>query len=148
MSTTWHLPDPDSQAEFYADVPLKRLLAFVIDSLLLLVATLAIGLLTFGVGLLFAVPLWWFLNLAYRSISLARWSATPAMRLLAIEFRTNRGARLDQVEAFLHSLGFVMSCTFFPLQLLSILLMGLSPRGQGLSDHLMGTFALNRRAVS
>jgi uncharacterized RDD family membrane protein YckC len=148
MSTTWHLPDPETQAEFYADVRLKRLLAFFIDSLLLLVITLVIGLLTFGFGLLFAVPLWWLLNLAYRSMSLARWSATPAMRLLAIEFRTNRGARLDEVEAFLHSLGFVMSCTFFPLQLLSILLMGLTPRVQGLTDHLMGTVAINRRAAT
>ena len=33
------LPDPDLHAEFYADVPLKRLLAFIVDSILIVVIT-------------------------------------------------------------------------------------------------------------
>ena len=143
----WHLPDPDSQGEFYADVPLKRLLAFLVDTVLLLLVTVLIVIVTLGLAAIFLVPVWWLLNLAYRTMTLANSSATPGMRLFAIEFRDTRGQRLDGSAAFLHSLGFMLSFTFFPVQILSMVLMVASPRGQGLSDHFLGTVALNRRAA-
>ena len=143
----WHLPDPHSQSEFYTDVPLKRLLAFLIDTVLLLLVTILIVIFTLGLAAIFIVPVWWLLNLAYRTATLANSSATPGMRLFAIEFRNHRGQRFDLSEAFMHSLGFMMSFTFFPVQLLSMVLMASSARGQGLTDHLLGTVALNRRAA-
>ena len=143
----WHLPDPHSQGEFYADVPLKRFLAFLVDTVLLLAITVVIVIFTLGLAVIFLYPVWWLLNFAYRSVTLANSSATPGMRLFAIEFRNARGQRLDQAEALQHTLGFMLSITFFPVQLVSMVLMASSPRGQGLSDHVLGTVALNRRAA-
>lgn len=143
---TWHLPDPYHQAEFYADVPMKRLMAFVVDTVVLLIVAAALVVFTFGLAAIFIVPVWWLLNLAYRTITLANGSATLGMRLFAIEFRNARGARFDQTEAFLHTLGFMFSFTFFPVQILSMILMANTARAQGLTDHLMGSVAINRRA--
>ena len=146
MTQDWHLPDPRYQPEFYADVPLKRQLAFVIDTTLLLIAALVIVLFSAGLAALLFLPVWWLLNLAYRTVTLANWSATPGMRLLAIEFRAASGHRFDRAQAFWHSLGFMLSFTFFPLQLVSMLLMATSDRAQGLTDQVMGCVAVNRRA--
>lgn len=146
MTPDWHLPDPHSQPGFYADVPLKRLLAFVIDTVLLLVVALFAVILSLGLATLFVVPAWWLLNLAYRTVTLANGSATLGMRLVAIEFRTARGRLFDSQDAFWHSLGFMLSFTFFPLQLVSMVLMATSDRAQGLTDRIMGTVAINRRA--
>ena len=142
----WHLPDPHSQGEFYADVPLKRLLAFAVDTVLLLVVTVVLVIFTLGLAAILLIPVWWLLNFAYRTVTLAKSSATPGMRLFAIEFRTARGQHLDQAEAFQHTLGFMLSFTFFPVQILSMVMMASSARGQGLTDQFLGTVALNRRA--
>ena len=146
MTSDWPLPDPHFQPEFYADVPLKRFLAFLIDTTLLLLVAVLLVVLTLGLAAILIVPVWWLLNFAYRAISLANWSATPAMRLLAIEFRDARGAPLSQSDAFAHTLGFMLSFTFFPAQVVSMILMATSPRAQGLTDHVLGTVAINRPA--
>ena len=143
----WHLPDPHSQGEFYADVPLKRFLAFLVDTALLLLVTVLLVIFTLGLAAIFIVPVWWLLNLAYRTVSLANSSATPGMWLFAIEFRNARGQLFDQSEAFMHTLGFMLSVTFMPVQIVSMILMLTSARGQGLTDHMLGTVALNRRAA-
>ena len=49
----WHLPDPERAPEFYADVPLKRLLAFVIDSAVIFALSLFAVVLTAFIGLFF-----------------------------------------------------------------------------------------------
>ncbi|WP_137701992.1 RDD family protein [Marimonas lutisalis] len=142
----WHLPDPHSQPEFYADVPLKRLIAFVIDTVVLLIIAVLAALLSFGLALVFILPLWWLLNLAYRTVTLTNGSATLGMRLVALEFRDAQGQRFDRALAFQHSLGFMLSFSFFPLQIISIVFMLTDPRAQGLTDKVLGTVALNRRA--
>ena len=142
----WRLPDPALQPAFYADVPLKRFLAFLVDFVLLLILAAVLVIFTFGIAAIFMAPVWWLLNLFYRSVAIAQGSATPGMRLFAIEFRNADGHRLSGGEAFLHSLGFMISFTFFPLQLVSMAMMVLSERKQGLTDHAMGTVAINRRA--
>ena len=57
-----------------------------------------------------------------------------------------KGAQLDLGKAFLHTLGYTVSWAVAPLQLISIVLMATSNRGQGLTDMVMGTAALNRKA--
>lgn len=52
----------------------------------------------------------------------------------------------DQSQAFLHTAGYSLSIMMVPLQLVSVVLMLSSPRRQGLTDMVMGTVALNRRA--
>ena len=142
----WHLPDPERQPEFYADVPVKRLIAWVIDTLLTVLACLAILPFTAFVGIFFFPVLMLSVGLAYRIVTIARGSATWGMRLVAIEFRDRAGRRFDLSLATLHSLGFTFSVAVPIFQLVSIVLMLTTPRGQGLSDHVLGTVAVNRRA--
>ena len=82
-----------------------------------------------------------------RVVTLANWSGTPGMRLMAIELRTGQGERFDLGSAFMHTLGYAVSLAVFPLQLISIVLMLTSSRAQGLSDHILGTAALNKAAA-
>jgi len=142
----WGLPDPDTQADFYADVPAKRALAWVVDSLLILATVVLIGLLTVFVGFFFFGFLLLAIGLIYRTVSLANRSATPGMRLAAIELRNRKGERLDLITAFLHTLIFTLSVSFVVPQLISIVLMLTTPRGQSLGDMLLGTAAVNRAA--
>lgn len=140
----WGLPDPDRQAEFYADVPLKRLLAWVVDTVLILLISALVILFT-AFAALFVLPLLYLaIGFAYRTVTLARASATPGMRLLAIEFRTHRGERFDWFHAAAHTLGYTVSAAFVLPQVISIILMLTGPRAQGLTDHILGTAAINR----
>jgi len=143
---TWHLPDPHSQPEFYADVPLKRLIAWLIDTILIAVLSALIVPFTFFTGLFFFPFLMLVIGFAYRVVMLANGSATLGMRLTAIEFRDAQGAKFDLQTAFMHTLGYSFSIAIVPVQMVSIVLMLTTERAQGLSDHMLGTVALNRRA--
>ncbi|MFD1511254.1 RDD family protein [Lacimonas salitolerans] len=140
------LPDPQLQPEFYADVPTKRLLAFVVDTVLIIGICLVILPFTAFTGLLFFPFLMLVVGFAYRVITLSNGSATWGMRLMAIEFRTTQGTRFDFVTACLHTLGYTLSMGTFIVQAASIVMMLTSERGQGLSDLVLGTVALNRSA--
>ncbi len=146
--TSWHIPDPHSQPDFYADVPTKRLIAWVIDTVVVLVICLLILPFTAFTGIFFFPLLFLTISFIYRVVTLARGSATWGMRLTAIEFRTLQGDRFDLSLAFLHTLGYCVSWTLTLLQVASVILMLTSQRGQGLSDHVLGTVAINRRARS
>lgn len=146
--TSWHLPDPDTQPEFYADVPVKRLVAFVVDTLVIIGISLLIVPFTAFTGLFFFPVLMAVAGFAYRMVTIARSSATWGMRLTAIEFRDATGARFDLSQAFLHTLGFTVSFAIPILQVISIVLMLTDSRAQGLTDRVLGTVAINRRAAS
>lgn len=139
-------PDPFAQPDFYKDVPLKRLLAWGVDAVLTFLACLAILPFTAFTGLFFFPVLFLVVGFIYRMITLANGSATWGMRLFAIELRQSTGARLDAGSAFAHTLGYTVSWAMFPLQLISMMLMATTERGQGLSDHALGTVMVNRRA--
>ena len=138
------LPDPVDQPEYYTNIPAKRFLAWVVDVVL-------IGLLTaltipFTLFLsLFVLPLVFAtLSFFYRWISLARSSATPGMRLMAIDFSDRDGQPFDSGTALLHVIGYFVSIAVFPLQLISTLTILVSARHQSLTDIVLGTAALNR----
>ena len=141
------LPDPELLPEFYSWVWAKRFLAWVIDTILILALVGVTLLLTAFTGFLIFPLIFFVVNLAYRAVAVTRWSATPGMLLMAIELRTLSGHRLDERLAFFHSLGFTVSITFPALQVLSVALMLTSPYGQGLSDRLLMTTAINRPAT-
>ncbi|SLN14415.1 RDD family protein [Roseovarius gaetbuli] len=145
---SWHLPDPETQPEFYADVPTKRLLAFVVDTIVIIAISLAIVPFTAFTGLFFFPVLMAVVGFAYRVITISRGSATWGMRLTAIEFRTASGERFDLGMAFAHTFGLTLSFLLPLLQVISIVLMLTSARAQGLSDHVLGTVAINRRAAT
>jgi uncharacterized RDD family membrane protein YckC len=140
-----HLPDPTRQAAFYDGVTLKRGFAWIVDTLLIALLTLPIA--VFSIVGLFMLPLFFLIvGFVYRWVTIASGSATPGMRLMSIEFRNASGERFDSGLAFLHTLGFTLTSSTVILQVVSIALMFLSERGQGLTDMVLGTVALNRRA--
>ncbi|MGH1465455.1 MAG: RDD family protein [Cognatishimia sp.] len=143
---TYALPDPQTQPEFYADVPVKRLMAWFADMVLIGIICFAISIFTLGIGFLLWVFLTLIVGFIYRVVTLANGSATWGMRFVGIEMRTQDGARFELSHAFLHTLGYSVSLSFPVLQIISIVLMLTSARSQGLTDHVMGTVAINRAA--
>ena len=139
-------PDPDIQPQFYEGVPSKRLLAWVVDTLIIGVLTLLTIPFTLFISLFFLPFVFFMINFAYRVVTLSRGSATWGMRVMAIELRDAQDAPFDVSQTFLHTLGYSLSIMIAPLQLISMVLMLSTERRQGLTDILMGTVALNRRA--
>ncbi len=141
------LPDPDSLPGLYAGVPLKRLLAWIVDSLAIGALTAVVVLGTAFLALFVLPAVFLAIGLLYRGATLAARSATPGMQLMAIELRGPDGAPLTPGLAWAHTGLFTLATAVFPLQLISAGLMALSPHGQGLGDRLLGTVALNRIAA-
>jgi len=139
-------PDPQIQPQFYDGVPTKRLLAWVVDTLVITALVLVMIPFTAFIGLFFLPLLYIILGFAYRVVTLSRGSATWGMRLMAIELRDMRDQPLDTGTAFVHTLGYTVSVMFTPLQLISMVLMLSTERRQGLTDMVLGTTALNRRS--
>lgn len=139
-------PDPELQPEFYSDLPLKRFIAWGVDSIVLLALTAIIVLFTLFTAL-FALPAVFItLNVAYRTVTIARNGATPGMQLMAIELRDARGQLADPLYAFLHTLGYVVASVLVLPQIVSVALMLMTQRRQGLHDFLLGTVVINRAA--
>ena len=138
------LPDPDLYPEIYADTVTKRFFAWIVDTIAItLISILAIPFTAF-LGLFFLAGLFVLVSLVYRTASLARWSATPGMRLMAIEIRARDGGPLDLPTAALHTIGYLVMSALVILQAISIILMLTSARGKGLHDQLLGTAPVNR----
>jgi uncharacterized RDD family membrane protein YckC len=145
---SWHTPDPVTQPEFYSDVPAKRLIAWVVDTIVTIGFSLLILPLTGFLGVFVLPALFLTVGFAYRVITIARGSATWGMRLTAIEFRRMDGQPFDLSMAFLHTLGYSVSMAFVVLQVVSVVLMMTTDRAQGLTDHVLGSVAINRKARS
>ena len=139
------LPDPYDNPRLYEGVPLKRLLAWIIDTVLVVVICLLIVPLTAFIGAFFFPFLVMVISFGYRVITLANGSATLGMRLLAIEMRDGQDQPFDFQHALLHTLGFSFSFAFFLVQVASMIFMASSERGQGITDLVLNTTALNRR---
>ena len=144
------LPHPVGDARFYAGVPLRRLIAFVIDTvaivLLGVVATLVFGVLTLGAGFFLSLPVMAVTAFVYRAGTLARLSATPGMWLTGIELRRRDGTSFALVEALIHTAVFTACLVTGILQLISVAMMVLGPMGRGLPDLAIGAAAINRPA--
>ncbi|WP_282093318.1 RDD family protein [Epibacterium ulvae] len=140
------LPDPDYASEFYASVPAKRLLAWVIDGFIVFGLTSLIVLLTAFVGLWFWGVIFLVVGFAYRVVTIANTSATWGMYFTGIELRAANGSRFDTSLSFLHTLGYTISVSIPILQIISIVLMLTSARKQGLTDMMLGSVVINRRA--
>lgn len=143
----WGLPDPATQSEFYADVPTKRFFAFLIDSVLIMLITAVIVVFTAFTALFILGFVALMVGFIYRTVSLANKSATPGMRLMSIEFRDIYGERMSLGSALAHTVLFSISISMVFPQVISVILMLTTARGQGLSDLVLGTAAINRAAV-
>ncbi|PJF10611.1 hypothetical protein CUR21_04560 [Pseudorhodobacter sp. MZDSW-24AT] len=136
-------PDPERHPAFYAGVLPKRFLAWVLDLILIGVVTALIVPFTAFTALFFLPFLFLVVGFLYRWLTLSGRSATWGMRLMSIEFLDRNGQRFDGATALLHTLGYTVSMAFVMPQVLSVVLMVLSSRGQGLSDMVLGSVAIN-----
>lgn len=145
--TATGLPDPFRDAEFYRDTALKRAFAWGLDVIAIFALSLLLTPLTLFTSL-FWFPLFYLcVGMAYRTATIARWSGTPGMRIMAVELRDADGRPFDLGQAALHTLGYTVSWAVFPLQLLSGAMMIGTARGQGLTDMVLGSAAINRAAI-
>lgn len=137
-------PDPDADVRFYDGVPAKRLLAFALDVTAVWGVTLAICLLTLGMGFFLFAPLIAVVDAVYRIVTITNKSATPGMRLMGIELRDAQGERFNMVHAIAHTVLFYVSIAFVIVQLVSVLLMAGGRYGRGLHDMPLGATMINR----
>ncbi len=140
------LPDPDEKPQFYQNILPKRLIAWVIDVVLIFIFCLLVLPFTAFTGIFFFPVMMIVLGFFYRWFTISNRSATWGMRVMGIQLRDIDGEPLESGQAFAHTLGYTISVTVAPLQLISIIMMIVSARKQGLTDHLLGTAAINRPA--
>jgi uncharacterized RDD family membrane protein YckC len=79
----------------------------------------------------------------YRWFTIAGGSSTWGMRLMGVGLRDHHGAPLSSGLALAHTFGYSVSVALPPLQLVSVVMMLVTARGQGLTDHILGTEAVN-----
>lgn len=138
------LPDPIADRQFYDGVPTRRLVAWLFDTIIIGAISIAISLFTLGL-LFFVFPLVFMLaSFFYRWLTIAARSSTPGMRLTGIEFRDRQGEKFSSGQAAGHTLLYHLTLITGLAQLISIILMLLTAKGQGLPDLLLGSTAINR----
>ena len=138
-------PDPIRAPQFYASVPTKRFLAWLIDTAITFALVMVIIPFTAFTGLFFLPFLIFVISFAYRTLTISSRSATWGMRIMSIELRDARGERFDFSQAFMHTLGFTISMAFVLIQVVSVVMMMGSARGQSLTDMALGSVMINRR---
>ncbi len=144
------LPHPDFDAQFYETVPLKRLVAFLIDIVIiaiLSILTVAVfGVLTLGIGFALFMPITFLVSFAYRWLTIAARSATFGMLFMGIEFRGRDGLHLTSQEAMIHS-GIFIALTITVIGwIATVITIMASERHQSLPDLFLGSAAINRPA--
>ena len=127
----------------YDGVTIKRGIAWVFDVVLIAVLGALVLPFTAFIGVFFFPLLMLVVGFIYRWFTLAGGSSTWGMRMVGIRLRDHQGAPLGSGLALVHTLGYSVSIAIMPLQLISILLMLVTARGQGLTDLLLGTEAIN-----
>ena len=147
-----HAYDPSVSPELFEGVLARRLLAFVIDLIILAMPVLflamfifVVGVVTFGLGFMFyalltpAMVLW---ALIYYGTTLgSRHSATIGMRAMDIEMRTWYGSPGYFVLGTVHAIVFwILVSVFTPLILVVCLV---NERRRCLHDILVGTVVIN-----
>jgi len=138
------LPDPTRKPEFYAGVPMKRLISWVLDLVVIIGLCLLILPFTAFTGVFFFPFLMLVVGFFYRWFTLAGGSATLGMRIMAIEFRDHEGLKFRSGTALGHTIGYSLSVAMAPAQLISVILMLVTDKGQGLTDMVLGTTAINK----
>jgi len=152
-----HAYDPISNPELFEGVLARRMVAFLIDFVILAVPVVfvamfifVIGLVTFGLGFFLYALLWpamviW--ALAYFGFTLGSpASATIGMQMMDIELRTWYGAPAYFVLGAVHAIVFWITVSVLtPLILLVCLF---NERRRCLHDILVGTVVINNKVRS
>lgn len=142
------IPDPHRDPQFYQGVPLRRFVAFLIDTavitVLCLLGAIILVLFTFGLGAVL-LPLA-FVGTAFvcRWLPLSRNSATLGMVLTGVEVRDARGDYLTPQLAALHTAAFMGTLMFLPLAIIGWIMMAGSPTRRALHDTFLETVVINK----
>jgi len=140
------LPDPEDPLEsaFYDGVNAKRLVAWIIDAILVTFLTLILTPFTAFTALFFWPVFWLTVGFIYRVLTITMNSGTWGMQITGIELRRGDGTRFDFGTALLHTFLYSLAVAISPLQLISVIMMLVTPRNQGLHDTILGTAAIRR----
>lgn len=152
-----HAYDPALDPELFEGVVPRRVIAFMIDVVIILVPVLVaalfillFGLVTFGLGWV----LFWLLSpgtviwaLAYYAMTLGSpASATIGMRMVDLEMRTWYGAPCYSLLGAVHAIAFWLSVS--ALTPFVLLVCFFNHRRRLLHDILLGTIVINKPAVA
>lgn len=147
------IPDPQTDPQFYEGVPMRRLVAFVIDSVVIAgiwVLVIFLGFLfavmTAGLGAPLAVLVFSLSGFVYRWLMVAQRSATLGMMLTGIEIRDAFGRPLNPGTGFFHTFAYYVTVLFLPLAIIGWILMASSPHRRALHDTITGAVVINRPA--
>ncbi|MBO0345977.1 RDD family protein [Roseibium sp. CAU 1637] len=141
--------DPMIQPALFEGVRTRRIMAFFIDAIAVLLLTFAAGILVFFLGIftlglawIFYAFLWQAVALLYTAFTLGGPSAsTPGMRAMGLEMRLWHGARPYPLLSAMHVLLFWFSVSLLtPLVLLVALF---TERKRLLHDIVLGTVVMN-----
>jgi len=138
-------------ADFLRGVRTRRIIAFLIDAIMIAVATFGVGIVvlflgifTLGLGWLLFPILWPLVALLYCAFTLGGpYSATLGMRTQGLEMRFLDGSRPTPLLAVVHSVLFYASMSLLTPFVLLVSLF--SDRKRLLHDILLGTIIVNRR---
>ena len=150
-----HAYDPALQPELFEGVLARRVVAFLIDVVVITVPLIFVAIFIFMFGLV-TLGLGWFLFFFYGPIAVI-WaliyygmtfgspaSATVGMRMVDLEMRTWYGTPCYFVLGAVHAIAFWLSVSFLTPFILLVAL--LNDRRRLLHDMLVGTIVINNPA--
>jgi uncharacterized RDD family membrane protein YckC len=147
-----HAYDPDTHPEFFDGVLARRIVAFIIDVVMIALPVIFVAMLIFAFGIVtlgFGWALYWFLSpmtviwaIVYFGLTLGSpSSATIGMRVMGIEMRTWHGAPAYFVLGAVHAIAFWFTVSFFTPFVLLVAFF--NQRRRLLHDILLGTVVIN-----
>jgi uncharacterized RDD family membrane protein YckC len=152
VDVTPHAYDPATQPELFEGVLARRVVAFIIDVLVIALPLLFLAIFIFMFGLV-TLGLGWFLFFFYGPIAVI-WalvyygltfgsaaSATIGMRMVDLEMRTWYGAPCYFLLGAVHAVGYWLTVTFLTPFILLVALF--NDRRRLLHDMLVGTIVIN-----
>jgi uncharacterized RDD family membrane protein YckC len=148
-----HAYDPVTQPQLFDGVIRKRILAFIVDAIIILLLTalaalavLVLGVITLGLGWLLFPIVFPVVGLGYNAITIGGPnSATVGQRMMGLEVRMWFGGKVTPLIAAFHALLFWVSLYTLVLWLVNVLWAFFDQRKRCLHDILAGVVLINRR---
>jgi uncharacterized RDD family membrane protein YckC len=149
-----NLPDPATNPELFDGVLTRRVMAFLVDMVIVGVALgvvtiigTIIGFLTFGLGWLVTLVVRPVIFVGYYAMSLGSPArATIGMQMMDLVLTPTRGQPLDGPVAFVHTLLFwITAWIAWPISLIVALF---TPRRQMVHDLIAGTLMVRRSPMA
>ena len=148
----WHgePPAPSAAPWLYSGLVLRRVIAYLVDVLVIAVLGLGLGFalwllgaLTFGLLSPLAVVVMTLWPLAYHSFFIATRGATPGMSLFGLELRDWSGGPVEPLQAILLVLLFYVTISLTAWLVLIVVVF--NERGRALHDILASTVMVRRQ---